>query len=150
MSKQAKGGSGALILLLLGIGCGGLVAMSPDIAMPLMVLLLPGLIFLLVDHSPGWGVARAILLFQAAACVNPVSSAWYACSGVDNCMAILATPQTVLEVWLAGCLAWLISQLLPIGLKLLNDMRLQHYRTALEARRLALRTEWGFDSSVDD
>ncbi|HYZ23498.1 MAG TPA: hypothetical protein VE690_15220 [Rhodopila sp.] len=142
---EKRAGGGALTLLLLGLGCGGLVALSPDIALPLAVLLLPGLIYLMVDHSEGWGVARAVLLFQAAACVRPISDAWYQCSGVDGCMSMLAAPATILWVWLVGGAAWLLTQVLPIGLKLLNDMRLRHYRSALQARREALNAEWGLE-----
>ena len=55
-------GMGGLIVLLLGLAGGGLIALSPDIALPLAVLLLPGLLALIVDRTPGCAVARAILL----------------------------------------------------------------------------------------
>jgi hypothetical protein len=65
----------SLIVLLLALAGGALVALSPDIALPLVILLLPGLLALVLDRSPGCGVARAILLFQLASCVHPVMSA---------------------------------------------------------------------------
>lgn len=147
MRAQAteSGLAGALILLLLGLAGGGVIAMSPDIALPLMLLLLPGLIYLALDHSPGWATARAILLFQAAACIRPVTGAWYQCSGTDSCMALLGTPAAVMKVWLVGGVGWLIAQLLPIGLRLLNDWRLKRYRVSLEQRRTTLSAEWGLD-----
>ncbi len=141
--KRDGGAGGAVILMLLGLGAGGLVALSPDIGLPLFVLMLPGLIYLLIDRSVGWAVARAVLLFQAAACVVPISEAWYRCAGIDGCMAQLAIPTTMLRVWLAGGSAWLMAQMLPIGLKLLNDMRLKRYRAVLVSRRDTLISEWG-------
>ena len=153
MSRQDKsrtGGSSAMILLLLGLACGGLVALSPDIALPLTILLLPGLIYLLLDRSNGWGTARAILLFQGAACVHPVNEAWYQCTGVDGCMTMLAVPTTILWVWLAGIAAWLLTQVLPIRLKVLNDARLRHYRTTLQTQREALHAEWGLGNAISE
>ena len=112
------------MVLLLALAGGGLIALSPDIALPLVVLLLPGLLALVLDRSPGCGVARAILLFQGAACVHPVINAWYRCAGIDGCMNYLAEWHSVLPVWLAAAAAWVMTQILPMGLKLLDDYRI--------------------------
>jgi hypothetical protein len=134
-----------LTVLLLALAGGALIALSPDIALPLAVLLLPGLLALLFDRSPGCAVARAILLFQAAACVHPVISAWYRCAGIDGCMSYLAEWQSILPVWLAAAAAWLMTQILPLGLKLLNDYRMRHRGMELAERRNALVEEWGLE-----
>jgi hypothetical protein len=141
-SKLGRGLSG-MIVLLLGLAVGGLIALSPDIALPMVVLVLPGLFALVVDRSPGCGVALAILLFQAAACVHPVMNAWYRCEGVDACMTYLTGWPTVFQVWLAAAAAWVLAQILPLGLKVLGDYRMRHHRTVLAARREALVAEWG-------
>jgi hypothetical protein len=138
-------GMGGLIVLLLALAAGGLIALSPDIALPMVVLLLPGLLALLIDRTPGCGLARAVLLFQAAACVHPVMNAWYRCAGIDGCMSYLAEWPTVLRVWLAAAAAWVMAQILPLGLKLLDDYRLRYRRSVLAARRAALANEWGLD-----
>jgi hypothetical protein len=141
-SKFGRGMAG-LIVLLLGLAGGGLIALSPDIALPLAVLLLPGLLALIVDRTPGCAVARAILLFQAASSVHPVMDAWYRCAGIDGCMNYLAEWPTVLRVWLAAAAAWVLIQTLPLGLKVLDDRRLRTRRSVLAARRDALTAEWG-------
>jgi hypothetical protein len=143
--SKLGGGLRGLIVLLLALAAGGLIALSPDIALPLVVLLLPGLVALILDQSPGCGVARAILLFQGAACVHPVMSAWYRCAGIDGCMGYLAEWQTILTVWLAAAAAWTMSQVLPLGLKMLDDYRMRHRSAALAARRQALVEEWGLE-----
>jgi hypothetical protein len=143
-SKLGRGMSG-LIVLLLGLAGGGLIALSPDIALPLVVLLLPGLLALVLDRTPGCGVARAIVLFQGAACVHPVVDAWYRCAGIDGCMSYLAEWPTVFRVWLAAAAAWIVVQILPLGLKVLDDYRLRFRRSVLSARREALAAEWGLD-----
>jgi hypothetical protein len=136
---------GGLIVLLLALAGGALIAMSPDIALPLAVLLLPGLIALMFDRSHGCGVARAILLFQGAACVHPVMGAWYRCAGIDGCMGYLADWQSILPAWLAAAAGWTMSQVLPLGLKMLDDYRLRYRGAALAARRQALVEEWGLE-----
>ncbi len=135
----------ALLVLMLGLAAGGLIALSPDIASPLVVLQLPGLLALILDRSPGYGMARAVLLFQAAACVRPVMDAWYHCSGVDGCMTYLAAWPSVARVWLAGAVAWILGQLLPLGLKVWDDYRLRDRRSVLTARRDVIVAEWGLD-----
>ena len=145
MSTGSKLGRGmrGLIVLLLGLAGGGLIALSPDIALPLAVLLLPGLLALVLDRTPGCSVARAILLFQAAACVHPVVDSWYRCAGIDGCMSYLAEWPTVLRSWLAAAAAWVVSQIMPLVLKVLDDYRLRYRRSALVAKREALAAEWG-------
>jgi hypothetical protein len=147
IGSKLGGGLRGLVILLLGLAGGGLIALSPDIAMPLSILLLPGLLALVFDRTPGCGVARAILLFQAAACVHPVMDAWYRCAGIDGCMSFLAEWPIVLRVWLAAAAAWVMVQMLPLGLKVLDDYRLRYRRAVLAARREALATEWGLEEN---
>jgi hypothetical protein len=146
-AKLGRGVNG-LIILLMGLALGGLIALSPDIALPLVVLLLPGLLVLILDRTPGCAAARAILLFQAAACVRPVMEAWYRCAGIDGCMGYLAEWPTVLRAWLAAAAGWVLIQLLPLGLKVLEDHRLRVRRTVLVARRKALADEWGLEDKA--
>lgn len=143
-------GLGGLIVLVVAIAGGGLIALSPDIAMPLVILLLPGLLGLILDRTPGCATARAIVLFQGAACVHPVVDAWYRCAGIDGCMSYLAEWQTVLWVWLAAVAAWVIIQVLPLGLKLFEDHRLRYRRATLAERREALAAEWGLGDQGAD
>ncbi len=144
---QSKGGGlfAGLLILILALAGGVLIALSPDIALPLVILMLPGLLALVLDRSPGCGVARAILLFQAAACVHPVMKAWYSCAGIDGCMNYLADWHAIVPVWLAAATAWLLTQLLPLGLKLLDDYRLRYRSATLVERRKALVEEWGLE-----
>jgi hypothetical protein len=143
-SKLGRGLSG-IIILFLALGVGGLVALSPDIALPVAVLILPGLLALIIDRSPGCGMARAILLFQAAACVHPVVGAWYRCAGIEGCITYLNEWPTVFRTWLAAAAAWALAQLVPLALKVLDDYRLRLRRALLLARRDALAAEWGLE-----
>lgn len=144
--KMVAGIIGGLSTLAIGLAAGGLIALSPDIAMPLLVLLLPGLLALAIDRTPGCAVARAILLFQATASLGPVLDAWNRCAGVDGCMSDLASTRSVALVWLAGGAAWTTTQMIPLGLRLLDDRRLAKRRESLVARREELAAQWGLDA----
>ncbi len=143
-SRLTRGMDGVVVLILALAG-GGLIALSPDIALPLALLLLPGLLALILDRTPGCGLARAILLFQGAACVHPVVEAWYQCSGIDGCMSYLTGWPTFLRVWLAAAAALAVAHVLPLGLKVFDDHRLHHRRSVLVGRRETLAAEWGLD-----
>jgi hypothetical protein len=60
-------------------------------------------------------------------------------------MSYLAEWPTVFRVWLAAAVAWAVAQILPLGLKVLDDYRLRNRRSVLTARRQALAAEWGLD-----
>jgi hypothetical protein len=51
----------------------------------------------------------------------------------------------VLRAWLAAAGAWVLIQILPLGLKVLGDHRLRVRREALVTRRKALTDEWGLE-----
>jgi hypothetical protein len=143
--KQIGGAAGALLVLLIGLAFGGLIALAPDIAVPAGVLLAPGLAAFLFDPTPARAVARAMLLFQAAAAVRPVAEAWTRCEGMQSCMDMLVRPRLVMMIWAMAAFAWVLTQILPIGLKLLADHRLSLRRAALLGRRETLVADWGLD-----
>lgn len=146
IGKLGRGFNG-FVVLLLALAGGVLIALASDIALPVAILLLPGLLALPFDRSPGCGVARAILLFQLAACVQPILGAWYRCDGIDGCMAELAAWPTIFPAWLAAVAAWVLTQILPLGLKMLDDFRIGRHLQALADRRQALVEEWGLDKN---
>jgi hypothetical protein len=145
MTVRRSGVAAGITALVLALCAGGLIAVAPDVAVPTAVLLAPGLAALAFDPTPGRAIARAMLLFEAAACVQPVSAAWYRCDGLQSCMAMLTSGRDVTAVWTMAAAAWLLTQALPIGLKYLSDVRLRGRRGDLEARRQALIDEWGLD-----
>jgi hypothetical protein len=135
------------VLMALGmtVAIAALIAMSPDLAVPVVFLLLPSLVTLLIDRTPGLGLARAMLLFQATVCIGPVQHAYYDCSGLSACMTRICTPMTVLIAWVAAACAWALTEVAPIGLRLLEDVRLRARRVDLQKQRADLVAEWGLE-----
>jgi hypothetical protein len=146
IGARLGGAAGAMMVLLVGLCGGGLIALAPDIALPAGVLLAPGLVAFVFDPTPGRAVARAMLLFQAASSFRPLADAWDRCDGIGPCMDMLAGPRAVLVAWMMAALAWVLTQSLPIGLKLLSDYRVRARRAALEARRDKLVADWGLEA----
>ena len=140
-SSVARLGVGAL-LLVIGIGCGGAIAIAPDIAAAVLVLLIPGLIAVMIDPTPGRAVGRAILLFQGAASVRPMTSIWFHCDGINACVGMVTDRQTVLTVLLAAGFGLVLTLVLPIVLKVLDDRRTELRRNQLMGQRQALIEEW--------
>jgi hypothetical protein len=100
---------------------------------------------LLLDRSPGLRLARAMLVFQAIVAVRPVHHAYYACSGLHACLERVCQPMTVVTVWLAAAGAWALSEMVPIALHMLDDVRLRARHAELQKHRADLVAEWGLN-----
>ncbi len=149
-SSAAKGGvlsrtGGALMLLVVGLGCGAAIAASPDIAAAVLVLQIPGVAVLLVDPTPGRAVGRTMMLFQGAASVRPILSIWYQCEGLNACVGMVTDRRTVLTVLLAAVGGFILTQALPLLLKLWDDGRMVRRKARLAADRQRLIEEWELD-----
>lgn len=139
-----SGMSIGLMVLVVGLGCGAVIATTPDIAAAAIVLQLPGIIVFLVDPTPGRGIGRTMLLFQGAASVHPISQIWYQCDGLNACVAMATDRRTVLVVLLAAAFGFVLTQILPMVLKLVDDGRMKIRRARLVAERQRLVEEWEF------
>lgn len=149
-AKSAKGSplprmGGWLMVLAVGLVCGGVIAVAPDIAAAVLVLQVPGVVVLLLDPSPGRAIGKTILLFQAAASVRPTVSIWFQCEGLRACVAMATERQTILIVLLAAAGGFVLTQILPLGLKLLDDARIKVRCEHLTLERQKLVEEWELD-----
>ena len=70
----------------------------------------------------------------------------------DNALAVNAVDSAVragersgARAWLAAAAAWIMTQTLPLAIKLLDDYRIRYRRSVLVARREALADEWGLE-----
>lgn len=151
MTTRAATGSlvsrmgGWLVVLAVGLVCGGVIAIAPDIAAAALVLQIPGVVVLLLDPSPGRAIGKTVLLFQAAASVRPVVAIWFRCDGLRACVALVTERRTILIVLLAAAGGFALTQILPLGLKLLDDARLKIRGDHLAAERQKLIDEWELD-----
>jgi hypothetical protein len=135
----------AMLLLIVGLACGGAIAVAPDIAAAVMVLQIPGAAALLLDPSPGRAIGKTMLLCQGAATVHPIVTIWYQCDQIRACVALATQRTTVLTILLAAAAGFVLAQALPLVLKLLDDARLKIRCEHLAVERQQLVGEWELD-----
>jgi hypothetical protein len=136
---------GGMMLLFVGLACGGAIAVAPDIAAAIIVLQLPGILALLLDPSPGRAIGKTMLLCQTAASIRPIVSIWFQCDGLRACVGLATDTRTMLTVLLAAAGGFVLAQALPLVLKLLDDARIKVRRAHLIAERQKLVEEWELD-----
>src|SRR5258708_6009889 len=140
-----SGAGGGLGLLIVGLACGGAIAIAPDIAAAGMVLQIPGTLALLLDPSPGRAIGKTMLLCQAAASIRPIVLIWFQCDGLRACVAMATERRTVLTVLLAAAGGFVLAQALPLALKVLDDARIKLRCEYLTVERQKLVAEWELD-----
>ncbi len=126
-----------------GLACGACVAVAPAACGLLAVLLAPAVLVLLFERTPGRPVARAVLLCGSAACVGPLMTVWQAGSGTAS--ALLTDPGVFGSAWAACAGGWLLSQLLPIGIRGILEAASLSRKAQLRAERERLAKAWGLD-----
>jgi hypothetical protein len=130
------------LLLTAGLGCGGVCAFAPDISAAVLVLQLPGVIAWLLDSTPGKAIGRTVLLFQGAASIEPIASMWFQCEGMRTCVAMATDRRTYLSVLLASLGGFVLTQGMPLILKVADDARMMIRRGRLVSQRQAIVEEW--------
>jgi len=131
-----------LLLLLGGLGCGAMIAVAPEIAGAVIVLQLPGALVLLFDPTPGHAVGRTVMLFAAAATIRPITTIWLQCDGLRQCVGMASGTRTILTMLLYAAFGFMLTQLLPILLQLVDERRVKTRLTELTAERARIAEEW--------
>lgn len=128
-----------------GMACGGMAALAPVATSQVLMLLAPGLVFLILDEQEGKPVARAMLMFGLAASTEPIRSAWITGSelGWDRVM----DTQAIMMAWLAAAIGWLLANALPVLIGLAVDASHQARAEALRDTRATLVRDWGLDGA---
>lgn len=129
-----------------GLGCGALAALVPGMAVLLGMLLLPAGLAMLYDRQGGRPVARAVLLFAAAAAVRPVMALWVAGNSVDAALGLLGDLRVVGTAWSAAAAGWILAELAPVATLVVLEASTRTRIARLRAERRKLAEEWGFAS----
>lgn len=130
-----------------GLACGAVVTLAPATALLLAVLLGPGGVALMLDRQPGRPTARAVLLFSAAAAVEPVRALWAAGHTAQAAWALLGDLGTIGTAWSAAAAGWLLVELAPVAARVVLEARSRATNARLRATRARLADEWGFDDT---
>ncbi len=145
-SATAPKGKGNIAIWLQGLACGTCVALAPGPSMLVGVLLAPAIAMLMVDRTPGRPAARAVLLCGAAASVGPLTMLWrMGGANTGNSLAMLSDPAVFSGPWAACAAGWLLTQMLPIGIRVVLEATSLSRAARLRAERERLAAEWGLE-----
>ena len=144
--SAAPKGKGNIAIWLQGLACGTCVALAPGPSMLVGVLLAPAIAMLVVDRTPGRPAARAVLLCGAAASVGPLTMLWrMGGANTGNSFAMLSDPAVFSGPWAACAAGWLLTQILPIGIRVALEATSLARAARLQAQRERLAAEWGLE-----
>lgn len=141
---QEKGGSRSLAWLS-GLACGVLAAVTPGMALLAAGLLTPGLLALKLDAEPGRPMARSVLTCGLAGCVHPVITLWNAGQSLDAAWSLVLDPGVTVVAWSAAAAGWLLTELVPLGVRAALEAGALAQATRLQAARARLAEAWGLE-----
>ena len=127
-----------------GLGCGGMVVLSPASAILLAALVAPVLLVtLLPEDGPGRRITTAALLFGLAGSVRPLHQLWDTEATISGATTIMQQPIVLLTSWTAILAGWFVGEFAGVVLKLLADANAATRRRSYTAELAALEEEWG-------
>jgi hypothetical protein len=148
--KGEAAGSNRSVVWLSGLACGVLAAILPGIATVAAGLLAPGLVALRLDQEPGRPVARTVLTCGLAGCVHPVIMLWNLGQSFQAALAIVTDPKTICIAWSAAGAGWLLTQIVPLGVRVALEAVALGRSTRLRAMRSRIAEAWGLNGSYDE
>jgi hypothetical protein len=148
--KDEIAGSNRSVVWLSGLACGVLAAIVPGIATVAAGLLAPGLVALRLDREPGRPVARTVLTCGLAGCVQPVITLWNIGQSFETAIAIVTDPATVGIAWSAAGAGWLLTQVIPLVVRVALEAVALGRSTRLRAARSRIAEAWGLNGAAHD
>jgi hypothetical protein len=132
-----------------GLLCGALATLATPTALLLAVLLGPALVAALLDRQPGRPVARSIALCSLCGIVGPMRELWSAGHSLGAALALAADPDVLAWAWGAAACGWLLSELVPVMVRVVLEASTLSRAASLRAARARYEAEWGFAPPPD-
>jgi hypothetical protein len=142
-TRAAKPGGERSMVWLQGLLCGALATLATPTAALFAILLLPGLVAVALDRAPSRPVARTMLLCGLAMCVAPVRLLWHDGHTLRIALAVAFDPQTLGLAWIVQAGGWLLSELIPFGVRMVLEAGSLSRAKKLRAERAEHEEEWG-------
>jgi hypothetical protein len=133
-----------------GTLCGLMAAVATPMAVLLAGLMLPGLVALMLDRIAGKPIARAMLLFGAAATAAPARDLWQVGLSMAASTQLLTDPATLGLAWGGGLFGWGVAEVAPLVASLVTEAKTITRAAALRRMRTALEEEWGLAPRPDE
>ncbi len=127
---------------LLAFAFAALLLTAPGAGMMVATLMLPGALALKLDQEPGKPVARAMLTCGFAGAVRPIIAVSHHDASADIASGLLADPSVIRDAWAAAAAGWLLTQLVPLGVRLWLDSVALTRAASLRVARERIRSAW--------
>lgn len=127
-----------------------MAALAPAMAVLLAMLLLPAGLAVLYDRGGGRPVARAVVLFTAAAAVQPAAALWRAGDSLQACSVLLGDVRVIGMVWSAAAVGWLLAELIPLAARAVLETTSRARSLRLRSERNGLVQDWGVDGDAGE
>ena len=139
-----KGGRG--VIWMQGLACTGLAALMPGVSLLAVVLLAPTIVAVLLEREPGRPVARAVFLCGLAASVGPLRVFVEMGNGsFETGFALAGDIRLLAAAWCSAAGGWLLSQIIPIGMRWVLDANSVSRSAQLHTQRETLAQDWGLN-----
>jgi hypothetical protein len=123
--------------------CGVLVTVATPTALLLGVLLAPGLLAMALDRGFGRPAARTMLLFGLSAVVFPMIALWKGGHTIELATGLALDAETLAWAWAAAATGWLLTQLLPLFIRLGMEGAAMSRKLRVKNLRARCAEEWG-------
>ena len=143
-TAAAAGKPRGSVIWIQGLACGALLTFAAPTALLLAILFAPAAICLLAETAKT-GLTRAVALGCATTALRPAWHLWVAGDRMDQALAALSDPNTIVLAWGAGACAWALCQVLPVILARGWEAREAVRGRALEAEIKEYEAIWNMD-----
>ena len=137
-----RDGKGRSWFWLQGAVVGGVIAVTPGIALLLGVLLCPAIVYAAAAPEPGRPAGRTMLLMGLAAALAPLREQWSSGNTVGTALEILASPAVILLAWFACGAGWLMAETATVAIRLALRQSARRQAVRLRREQAELVEEW--------
>lgn len=130
------------IVWLQGMACGAVLMLATSSAVLAVIVLLPSLMAVIADPVPGRPSARAVLLFGLAAASPAFAALWRGNHDVAAALSLASEFTVLARCWSVQAAAWLLTQVLPLLIRLALEANAALQSAQLERLRQAHEAEW--------
>jgi hypothetical protein len=132
----------------LGLACGAAAAVATPTAVLVAALLGPALLTFMLDPAEGKPVARCVLLCGLSAAAFPLMALWSGGHTMDLSLSLLGDPASVVVAWTVQGAGWLLAELAPLMVLLLQNSHGAARAHRLRTARAHLADEWGLPQEI--
>lgn len=126
-----------------GMVCGAVLMISPAALIVAVMLFAPLVVIVLTESGSSRYTSRTAALFGLAASLPMIAQFWSSGATVAAAFAILHDPHSLFRGWIAIGGAWLLLELISIGVRLGLEISARVTEQRQRAEIETLLAEWG-------